>query len=202
MFLSVTWLGSMIACGGVADDGPGASGTKFRSSVVQTKLLSALPAEDAASYCKELADWETQRLTAARPELCASGGWWAAQYADTTYPPLPLSEIRAACTSSYDECMKAEVVPLIDCAGAPAGQKLPAWNEPFSSTCPATVADAVACHNELIDVYIAASSGAPECSAIDSSALAAHPLELDGYEPLVLGAACQNLQDKCPDAFN
>lgn len=200
--LGVTWLGSMVACGGTAGDGAGSSGTRFRSSVVQSKLLSALPAEDAASYCKELADWESQRLTVALPELCASGGFWAAQLANTTYPPLPLSEIKAACTSSYDACMKTEVVPpIIDCSGAPLGEQLPPRNQPFSSTCQATIADAEACHNELFEIYIAASAGAPECSAIDGGVLAAHPLTYDSEAP-ALGPACQKLQTKCPESFD
>ena len=201
MFVGFGLLSSMVACGSAGHDGHGPSDGRFRSSVVQSKLLSALPAEDAASYCKELADWESKRLTAALPELCASGGFWAAQFANTTYPPLPLSDIQAACTSAYDACMQTDVVPpLIDCAGAPADEQLPAPNEPFSSTCQATIADAEACHNELFEAYIAASSGAPECAAIDGSVLAAHPLTITSDEPGTLGPACQNLFAKCPES--
>lgn len=202
VFLGVTLLGSMVACSGSSADGGDGKSTAFQSSVVKSQSLAELQPEEATKYCEELSAWESERLTAALPRLCKSGAWWAAQFANTSFPPLPLSDVQLACTSSYDECIKTLVVaPPVDCSTKAAGS-VPN-EQPFEVTCDATVAEAEACHNELFDQYIASIGDAPACADITPSLLAENPLTYDndpGLQP-ELGPACLALQKKCPDSL-
>jgi hypothetical protein len=197
VFLGVTWLGSMVACG-AADDG---NTKRFRSTLQESKVLSSIPEEEAMQFCSELGDWEAKRLKDEQANLCRSGGWWAAQIANTTYPPLPLADIKETCRKTVAACLQIpSFQPAIDCTGIPVEED-EAPPPSFSDSCQVTIAQAESCHNEAFEGYLASLDSAPSCDDITGELLVKKPFGSDDEATIAQGPACRTMQDNCPDAY-
>jgi hypothetical protein len=171
----VTFL-SLIGCG--SDDDKKTQDSGLADSTIAGTLT---PGQNQA-LCDELAA-KTAGFVGSDGAalLCRSFGLFAAQFSS----PTSDAEARAACQSTYDECVASPTQTTTTC-------------KPPSATCTATVGEIRACIATIPATLAALKAAVPECKNLT---LAQVDEETPGSEAAPSGP-CASVEAKCPDNTN
>lgn len=156
--------------------GGGSGPEPIPTSVPGGKRLSDLTPAERQQYCLDLAAW-----LMSGPFLsdgCNLSSWLATQAQASVETTATDAELRATCEGSYASCVAGGV--MSNCTAS------------MPITCTATVSEYNACVSESLAVL----GALPSCSAVTRASLAPNIARVSGQPP---GAACRNVENKCPD---
>jgi hypothetical protein len=178
----VLWSGMVAAmvtgCSSSADLG------SFSSSLDSQRTLDGLTTEESSTLCNEILSFETRSgMQADIMELDCRANASVGIHApgDTSQTD---ADVRAACKEEYDLCKASYQISAGTCASPP-------------TNCSATVAELVACVNDMFRWTESALADTPMCNAITVAELDARgSSNVEPPQP----ASCLALAQKCPGA--
>jgi hypothetical protein len=181
---------AFLGCGSGSPSGAG--GTTFTTSVSGSKPLNTLTTSDKAQLCADVVRYESSS-DFARAQ-CKSSGVLTASLLASFEPSLSDTDLRAACTQTYDACLSSAA----DAGSSGAGSMgMCDSSVSIPADCVATVAEYSACVSDLPSLV---GGSFPECSALTRASLNtdAGTVDVSGTPNT---PACNTFSAKCPGAF-
>jgi hypothetical protein len=156
----------------------GGDGSSFSSGVDKGAQLGSLSAGDAQKLCDSLSTWTKDNFAPQIKEItCRFAGFLASSGGSGS-----AAEKQAACTTTYDQCMKQ-----------PAQETGTATCEKPSTSCKATVGEYESCINDMAPMVDQFLSAIPTCAQAGSGGTVTPPTNIQPP------ASCTTVQSKCAE---
>lgn len=162
--------------------GPAPGGGELDTGLPDDKLLSSLTDAEVDQFCGDVDEFSVQLLEDLDAFACAGQGLAAALESE----PANDAAAQAACKTAYDECL-ANPNPADG-----GGEAAPCTKE--DASCTASVGEAEACLNDIVEFLDLSASSLPACASLTLS-------QLEGLDNLVepeQPESCKLMESKCP----